>query len=190
MSQLDAKTKEAAAASKEALNQKALAQQITKKLDVLSKKVKTLEQENTRLVEARLPGQEVEVQTEPDAVLLQAEAATAAAHERHAAAEKEWEAKASGLQAQAAREAEEHRAALAAADEARRAVEAELAAAAERAAGAAAEGAAKLFAEGARAEEQARARHRPQPTVAAHQQPPAARTHTHATLAPPHAGLR
>ena len=78
---MDAKTSEVAAATQEAATQKALVQQITKKLDVLSKRCKTLEQENTRMAEAQVGRVEAEVQTEPDAVLLRAQAETAAAQE-------------------------------------------------------------------------------------------------------------
>ena len=79
--QLDAKTNEVTAATQEAATQKAFVQQITKKLDVLSKRCKTLEQENTRMCEAKVGMMEAEVQTEPDAVLLQAQADTAAVQE-------------------------------------------------------------------------------------------------------------
>ena len=74
--QLGAKTNEATAAAQEVAAQKAFVQQITKKLDVLSRRCKTLEQENTRMCEARVGMIEAEVQTEPDALLLRAQADT------------------------------------------------------------------------------------------------------------------
>ena len=153
--QLDAKTNEVAAATQEAATQKALVQQITKKLDVLSKRCKTLEQENTRMAEAQVGRVEAEVQTEPDAVLLRAQAETAAAQESLRDAKADWDAMAAGLQAQAAQEAVEQLAALEVANEARHALEAELQQANERAASAASESAAQRAAEAARAADQA-----------------------------------
>ena len=155
MGQLDAKTSEVAAATQEAATQKALVQQITKKLDVLSKRCKTLEQENTRMAEAQVGRVEAEVQTEPDAVLLRAQAETAAAQESLRDAKADWDAMAAGLQAQAAQAAAEQLAALEVANEARGALEAELEQANERAASAASESAAQRAAEAARAADQA-----------------------------------
>ena len=152
---MDAKTSEVAAATQEAATQKALVQQITKKLDVLSKRCKTLEQENTRMAEAQVGRVEAEVQTEADAVLLRAQAETAAAQESLRDAKADWDAVATGMQAQAAREAAEQLAALEVANEARGALEAELEQANERAASAASESAAQRAAEAARAADQA-----------------------------------
>ena len=90
--QLDAKTNEVTAATQEAATQKALVQQITKKLDVLSKRCKTLEQENTRMCEAQVGRVEAEVQTEPDAVLESLRAETAAVQESLRDAKTDWEA--------------------------------------------------------------------------------------------------
>ena len=101
--QLDAKTNEVAAATQEAATQKALVQQITKKLDVLSKRCKTLEQENTRMAEAQVGRVEAEVQTEPDAVLLRAQAETAAAQESLRDAKADSDAMAAGLSDEAYR---------------------------------------------------------------------------------------
>ena len=53
MGQLDAKTSEVAAATQEAATQKALVQQITKKLDVLAKQNKTLQKESAQHAAAR-----------------------------------------------------------------------------------------------------------------------------------------
>ena len=155
MGQLDAKTNEVTAATQEATTQKAFVQQITKKLDVLSRRCKTLEQENTRMCEAKVGMMEAEVQTEPDAVLLQAQADTAAVQESLRDAKTDWEAMAASLQAQAAQEAAGQLAALEVAKEAHRALEAQLHEANERAASAASESAAKLAAEAARAADQA-----------------------------------
>lgn len=155
MGQLDAKTNEVAAATQEAATQKALVQQITKKLDVLSKRCKTLEQENTRMAEAQVGRVEAEVQTEPDSVLLRAQAETAAAQESLRNAKADWDAMAAGLQAQAAQKAAEQLAALEVANEARRALEAELQQANERAASVASESAAQRAAEAVRATDQA-----------------------------------
>ena len=153
--QLDAKTNEVTAATQEAATQRAFVQQITKKLDVLSRRCKTLEQENTRMCEAKVGMMEAEVQTEPDAVLLQAQADTAAVQESLRDAKTDWEAMAASLQAQAAQEAAGQLAALEVANEAHRALEAQLHEANERAASAASESAAKLAAEAARAADQA-----------------------------------
>ena len=155
MGQLDAKTNEVAAATQEAATQKALVQQITKKLDVLSKRCKTLEQENTRMAEAQVGRVEAEVQTEPDAVLLRAQAETAAAQESLRDAKADWDAMAAGMHAQAAQEAAEQLAALEVANEARGTLEAELQQANERAASAASESATQRAAEAARAADQA-----------------------------------
>ena len=62
---MDAKTNEVAAATQEAATQKALVQQITKKLDVLAKQNKTLQKESAQhaaLAEAlRRPAVELQV---------------------------------------------------------------------------------------------------------------------------------
>ena len=154
VSQLGAKTNEATAAAQEAVTQRAFVQQITKKLDVLSRRCKTLEQENTRMCEARAEMIEAEVQTEPDAVLLRAQADTEAVQESLRDSKNEGEAMAASLQAQVAREAARQLAALEVANEARRALEAQLHEATERAASAASENAAQLTAEAARAVDQ------------------------------------
>ena len=151
--QLDAKTNEVTAATQEAATQKALVQQITKKLDVLSKRCKTLEQENTRMCEAQVGRVEAEVQTEPDAVLESLRAETAAVQESLRDAKTDWEAMAASLQAQAAQEAAGQLAALEVANEARRALEAQLHEANERAVSAASESAEQFAAEAARARE-------------------------------------
>ena len=154
VSQLGAKTNEATAAAQEAVTQRAFVQQITKKLDVLSRRCKTLEQENTRMCEARAEMIEAEVQTEPDAVLLRAQADTEAVQESLRDSKNEGGAMAASLQAQVAREAARQLAALEVANEARRALEAQLHEATERAASAASENAAQLTAEAARAVDQ------------------------------------
>ena len=153
--QLDAKTNEVTAATQEAATQKAFVQQITKKLDVLSKRCKTLEQENTRMCEAQVGMVETEVQTEPDAVLLRAQADTAAVQESLRDAKADWEAMAASLQARAAQEAAGQLAALEVANEACGALEAQLHEANERAASTASESAAQLAAEAAHVADQA-----------------------------------
>ena len=72
--------------TKEAKEQRELAVAMTKKLDVVAKKNKQLEKENTRFVVARdekVPG---ECQTDPDAVLVAAQAEAKAAKAAEAAA--------------------------------------------------------------------------------------------------------
>lgn len=91
--QLEAKTKEAAAAVKDSKTNGELAAAMTKKLDTVSKRNKQLEKDNARFLAARDGMAAVEVQTDPDARLLEAQAQAAAAAaaevEAHTAAKQE-----------------------------------------------------------------------------------------------------
>ena len=98
VAQLEAKTKEADGAHRDAAMQKELTAQMTKKLDVVAKRNKQLEKENARFVSARDEMLATAVQTEPDALLVDAEAARDAA----LAAARDAEARAASEKAAAA----------------------------------------------------------------------------------------
>ena len=124
---LNSKTKECDAAQKDLLHQRELVGQIDKKLNALAKTNKQLEKENARFLRARDEMVGCEVQTEPDAVLVAAEAvrdvAVAAKSEAEAAAALAWteaatqvEEERSKAQAATRAELEVARAAVAAAE--------------------------------------------------------------------------
>ena len=100
---LERKNKEAEASQRDLVQQRELVGQITKKLDGLAKRNKQLEKENARFVQARDEMVCQDVQTEPDAQLVAAEAARDAA----LAAAAEAEAAAAAAKSTAAKQVEE-----------------------------------------------------------------------------------
>lgn len=102
VNQLEVKTKECDGMTKEVATQQALVVQLTKKLDVVSKRNKQVEKENARFVTARDELVSAETQTDPDALLLDAYSQLSASQAETRAARARGEAELNAAQEAAA----------------------------------------------------------------------------------------